>query len=163
MKNDNNPELLVRKVIFKDFRESAIQIGISELQKALEHWPGVWWNAYSEKYGFKIKEFPYEARNGFFIDTKQRIATHRFDSSGIARRDQLFTEPDYSKIVLPQYRKTWFDIDDAVRCYSILITKITTLEETISVNSFGLYNSWGRVSNNDKFKRPRLIKATWNL
>lgn len=156
-----NPELLLRTDVYDEFLDHAVQVSISDLQEALKQWPGVFWNSYSQKYGIKIKEFPYEARNGFFIDIKERLATHRFTSSGIVRRDRLFEEKEYEKIVLEQYRPTWYDIQDAIRCYSVVITSVSNLDEPIAVEKFGLYNSWGSISSTDPFHRPRLIKATW--
>ncbi|MHA2031981.1 MAG: hypothetical protein ACW99A_06445 [Candidatus Kariarchaeaceae archaeon] len=156
-----NPELLLRSSIVDEFSYKAVLINLDELIDVLKKWPGVWWNAYSQKYGNKIKEFPYEARNGFFIDINKRMATHRFTSSGIVRRDRIFDEKEYEKIVIEQYQPTWYDIEDAVRCYSVLITSINELDDPIPVENFGLFNSWGRVSSTDLFHRPRLIKATW--
>ena len=156
-----NPELLLRIAVYHEFLDHAVQVSIEDLQEALKDWPGVFWNSYSQKYGVKIKEFPYEARNGFFIDTKNRVATYRFTSSGIIRRDRLFEEKEYEKIVLKQYQPTWYDSQDAVRCYSVVITSIHKLNKPIAVENFGLYNSWGRISPTDPFHGPRLIKATW--
>jgi hypothetical protein len=156
-----NPELLLRTDVYKEFREHAVQISMNDLHEALVQLPGVFWNAYSQKYGVKIKEFPYEARNGFFIDTGNRVATHRFTSSGIVRRDRIFDEREYEQIVIKPYQATWYDLKDAIRCYSVVITSINKLKEPIAVENFGLYNSWGKVSSTDPFHRPRLIKATW--
>jgi hypothetical protein len=156
-----NPELLLRTSVVDEFSIGAVQIHIDDLVDALKFWPGVWWNAYSQKYGNKIKEFPYEARNGFFVDMEKRVATHRFTSSGIIRRDRIFDEKEYEKIVPKQYQSTWYDMKDAVRCYSVLITTINELDNPIPVENFGLYNSWGKISSTDQFHRPRLIKATW--
>lgn len=155
------PEILLRKTIVEEFRDKSVQVSVDDLELALQKWPGVWWNAYSQQYGIEIKKFPYEARNGFFIDSESRVATHRFRSSGIVRRDKLFEEKEYEKIVLKPYQAAWYDISDAIRCYSVLITSIKKLTQTIEVEEFGLYNSWGRVSSQDQFHRPRLIKATW--
>lgn len=158
---EDRPELLLRTQILDEYKENSVQVEIEDLMEALKSWPGVWWNAYSQQYGVKIKEFPYEARNGFFIDVENRVALYRFESKGILRRDKLFSEPEYAKIVLPAYRERWYDVDDATRCYAVLITKIKELKDPIPVENFGLFNSWGRVSTKDKFHHPRPIKATW--
>ncbi|MCH8905727.1 MAG: hypothetical protein IH840_01455 [Candidatus Heimdallarchaeota archaeon] len=158
----DQPELLLRKTITEEYQDlKTVHITLDDLQEALRGWPGVWWNAYSQKYGVQVKLFPYEARNGFFIDIDKRMATHRFTSKGIMRRDQLFDNPNYSKIVIPQYRETWFDLDDATRTYAILITSLVALEDPIPIHKFGLFNSWGKVSSNDHLHHPRLIKASW--
>ncbi|OLS28933.1 MAG: hypothetical protein HeimC2_03710 [Candidatus Heimdallarchaeota archaeon LC_2] len=156
------PEILLRTTIVEEFAHKSTHITLDEIIKALQNWPGVWWNAYSQKYGIEIKKFPYEARNGFFIDVDKRMATHRFSSSGIVRRDELFEEKEYEKIVLKPYQKLWYDLSDANRCYAVLITSIRKLSTPINVEDFGLFNSWGRVSPQDQFHRPRVIKASWN-
>jgi hypothetical protein len=158
----STPELLLRISILDEYKDYAIQAEIADLEEMLEVMPGTWWNAYSQKYGTKIRPFPYSARNGFFFDIQSRKALYRFESKGIARRDELFHEEDYTKIVPPVYRSTWFDLDDATRCYSVLITSIEKLLKPVPVEDFGLYNSWGKVSTKDKFHHPRLIKPTWD-
>ncbi|MHA2090399.1 MAG: hypothetical protein ACW98K_06025 [Candidatus Kariarchaeaceae archaeon] len=158
----SNPELLLRLTVLNEYKENAVQATIKDLEEMLEVVPGTWWNAYSQKYGVKIRPFPYPARNGFFIDVEHRLALYRFESKGIMRRDELFDEESYTKIVAPVYRSTWFDVKDATRCYAVLISKIETLATPIPVENFGLYNSWGKVSVADKFHHPRLIKATWD-
>ncbi|MDH5404264.1 MAG: hypothetical protein OEZ01_12610 [Candidatus Heimdallarchaeota archaeon] len=159
----NQPELLLRTTLVEKYKENAILAHISDIEEMLEFLPGTWWNAYSQVYGVKIREFPYSARNGFFIDVDKRVCTHRFISKGIVRRDTILNDDDLTKIVPNVYRPTWFDYDDAVRCYSILITAVTELPNPVPVEIFGLYNSWGRISNKDVFHHPRLIKPTWEL
>lgn len=159
---DIQPELLLRKTVLDEYKDHAIQASIEDLQDMLEKYPGTWWNAYSQEYGVKIREFPYEARNGFFIDVDRRVCTHRFISKGISRRDKLLTEDAYTRIVPPVYRETWFDVDDATRTYAVLISDIEKLDVEIPVEEFGLWNSWGKVSKTDKFHHPRLIKPTWD-
>ena len=155
------PELLLRTTVVEDYSENSIQASIDDLIEHLKSFPGVIWNAYSQKYGVMIKEFPYEARNGFFIDLNTRTCTHRFISKGIMRRDKLFEEDIYKQLVPKIYRPNWFDTNDAIRSYAIIITNIEKLEEEVSVSNFGLFNSWGKVSNGDEFHHPRLIKASW--
>ena len=156
------PEILLRTTVVEEFSYKSTNIALNYIIEALHKWPGVWWNAYSQKYNVEIKKFPYEARNGFFIDVERRVATHRFTSSGIARRDELFEVKEYEKIVLEPYQKLWYDVSDAIRCYSILVTSVKELSKPIEVEKFGLFNSWGKVSSQDQFHRPRLIKATWD-
>ena len=155
------PELLLRTTIVEDYKEKSIQASIEKLIEHLEKFPGVIWNAYSQKYGVMIKEYPYEARNGFFIDLDNKTCTHRFISKGIMRRDKLFGEDIYKQLVPKIYRNNWFDINDAIRSYAIIITNIVKLKEEIPVTEFGLFNSWGKVSSRDEFHHPRLIKASW--
>lgn len=156
------PELLLRRTVLDEYAENAIQADIDEdMMTFLEDNPAVWWNAYSQKYGTIIREFPYEARNGFFIDVDQRVCTHRFESKGIVRRDTILEDKVYRSIVPPVYRKNWFDYRDAIRSYAVLISNIEPLDKPIAVEEFGLYNSWGKVSSRDKFHHPRLIKPTW--
>lgn len=152
------PELLLNLNISEEYLDHAIQIGLEELEEALINKPGVFFNAYAQQYGILIKEFPYVARNGFIIDAEKRIATHRFESKGIARRDELFEDSDLIQLIPEIYKKNWFDRKDAIRCYSILITKIEKLDTPIAVENFGLWNSWGKVAPRDRFNRPRLIK-----
>lgn len=158
-----NPELLLRKKIYSGYQLNAIQLTIDDLIDKLKESPGVWWNAYSQMYGIQVKEFPYPARNGFFIDAKERIATHRFISKGIARRDTLFEEEIINQLIPDKYKKNWFDYDDAIRCYSVLISNIYKLSKPIAVEEFALFNSWGHISPKDNFHHPRLIKPTWEL
>ena len=152
------PEMLLRQIIFEDYLEGAVQIKVEDLEDLLKEWPGVFWNAYSMTYGFLIKPFPYPARNGYFVDMESRTATHRFTSKGIVRRDLILKEENYLQIVPEAYRQTWFDLDDAVRCYSVVITSIEDIEDPIKIENFGLYGSWGKVSRRDRLQRPRLIK-----
>lgn len=156
------PELLLRTSLVDEYKEHAILATIEDLQLMLEDHIGTWWNAYSQEYGVTVREFPYEARNGFFIDVDQRVCTHRFESKGIVRRDKILQDKAYAKIVPPPYRKTWFDLKDATRTYSVLISDIYKLDRPIRVENFGLFNSWGKVSSTDKFHHPRLIKPTWD-
>ena len=155
------PELLLRTKILEEYKEHAIQASMSDLFEVLEHQPGVWWNAYSQKYGVNIRLFPYEARNGFFIDTERKVCTHRFESKGIVRRDTILHEKIYQALVPEIYRSNWYDTKDASRTYAVLITKLEELPQEISVTEFGLFNSWGKVSIRDQFHHPRLIKPTW--
>jgi hypothetical protein len=152
------PELLVNLNISDEYIDQAIQISLEDLEEVLIKKPGVFLNAYAQGYGILIKEFPYAARNGFFINAEKRIATHRFESKGIARRDGFFEDADLIQLIPEIYKKNWFDIKDAIRCYSILITKIEKLDTPIPVGNFGLWNSWGKVAPRDRFNRPRLIK-----
>lgn len=156
------PELLLRQTVLEEYKENAIQATIDDLLEVLEHQPGVWWNAYSQTYGTMIREFPYEARNGFFIDVNKRVCTHRFISKGIVRRDKVLDDPIYAPLVPEIYRDTWFDFKDATRTYAVLITQIEELPKLVPVEEFGLFNSWGKVSPKDKFHHPRLIKPTWD-
>ena len=55
------PELLLRTTIVEDYSKNSIQASIDDLIEHLKSFPGVIWNAYSQKYGVMIKEFPYEA------------------------------------------------------------------------------------------------------
>lgn len=152
--------MLLRKVIFEDYSEGAVQIQINDIEELLKEWPGVFWNAYAMTYGFLIKPFPYPARNGYFVDIDHRIATHRFISKGIVRRDLILNDETYLQIVPEPYKKTWYDLDDAVRCYSIIISSIKELDNPIPIENFGLFGSWGKISKRDRLQRPRLIKAT---
>ena len=154
----DNPEMLLRLKVFEDFQEGAVQIQLDELEKSLLEWPGVFWNTYAMKYGFMVKPFPFPARNGYFVNMSDRTATHRFISKGIVRRDLILQEENYLKIVPEAYRETWFDRDDAIRCYSVIVTKIDKLENPIPIESFGLFQSWGKISKRDRLQRPRLIK-----
>ena len=154
------PELLLREDIFEDFIENSIQLRIIDLMGYLENWEGVWWNAYSLEYGREVKPFPFDARNGFFVDTQKRVATHRFQSGGITRRDMIPQEEEYMKIVPPEYRSSWFDTRDARRSYAVLITEIKKIIP-IQIEEFGLFQSWGKVSSNDRIQRPRLIQPNF--
>ena len=113
----DKPEILLRTTVVEEFSYKSTNIALNYIIEALSKWPGVWWNAYSQKYNVEIKKFPYEARNGFFIDVERRVATHRFTSSGIARRDELFEVKEYEKIVLEPYQKLWYDFSDAWQLY----------------------------------------------
>lgn len=155
---EENAELLLRTKIFEDYLEGAVQLNLCDLQNYLKKWPGVWWNAYSMIYGQLIKPFPYTARNGFFVDINRRVATHRFHSKGIIRRDLILNDKGYLQIVPEEYKSTWFDVKDAIRTYAIIISEISPLDEDIPIEEFGLFKSWGRVSKNDRIQRPRLIK-----
>ena len=152
------PELLVNLKVSKEYIDHAIQAKLEDLEEVLINKPGVFLNAYAQGYGVLIKEFPYDARNGFIIDAEKRVATHRFESKGIARRDQLFEDEDLIQLIPDLYKINWFDKQDAIRCYSILVTKIEKLDNPILVGNFGLWNSWGKVGSGDRFNRPRLIK-----
>jgi len=155
--------MFLRKTVLDEYAEHAIQADLDkDIIPFLEDNPGVWWNAYSQEYGVTIREFPYEARNGFFIDVDRRVCTHRFLSKGIVRRDKILEEKVYRSIVPPIYRSNWFDLQDATRTYSVLIIDIEPLEKEVAVENFGLYNSWGKVSSRDQFHHPRLIKPTWD-
>ena len=165
-KRNNNltsPEILLRLDVLDDYSENAIQASIKDLEEMLEEFPATWWNAYSQKYGIKIREYPYPARNGFFIDVDKRLAIYRFQSKGIGRRDKFLEDTTLTPLVPHIYRKNWFDYYDAIRCYSVLISRVEKLPKPIPVEVFGLYNSWGRVSGKDQFHHPRLIKATWDV
>ena len=158
------PEIFLRIKVLEEYSENAIQADLeSDIIPFLEDHPGVWWNAYAQVYGVNIREFPYEARNGFFIDTERRVCLYRFESKGILRRDSTFSDDVYRSVVPPIYRPTWFDPSDASRTYAVLISKIERLSVEIPVEEFGLYNSWGKVSSKDQFHHPRLIKPTWEL
>ena len=157
------PEIFLRKDVLEEYAENAIQASISDLTDHLENSPGVFWNAYSQKYGVHIRDYPYEARNGFFIDTERRVCTHRFLSKGIVRRETILKEEIYQQLVPKIYRPTWFDLKDAVRSYVVLITEIEELPKEIPVEEFGLFNSWGKVSSRDQFHHPRLIKPSWKM
>ena len=152
------PELLLNLEISNDYLDHAIQIGLDDLQEFLIDKPGVFYNAYAQAYGILVKEFPYAARNGFIIDAEKRMATHRFESKGIARRDELFDDMDLIQLITDIFKNNWIYKDDAIRCYSILIIKIDKLDNPIPVGNFGLWNSWGKVAPRDRFSRPRLIK-----
>ncbi len=152
-------EILLRDKVFEDYLEHAVQISISDLESYLKDWPGVWWNAYSMVYGQLIKPFPYTARNGFFVDVDRRVATHRFLSKGIIRRDRILKDDAYLQIVPDEYKETWFDKQDAIRTYAVIISAIKPLDKEIPMEDFGLYKSWGKVSTRDRIQRPRLIKA----
>lgn len=154
------PELLLRTTVLEEYKEYAIQASIADLETVLKEQAGVWWNAYSQAYGVTVRKFPYEARNGFFINADRKVCTHRFESKGIVRRDTILSEKVYQKLVPEIYRPRWFDLKDASRTYSVLISKIVPLSHEISVTEFGLYNSWGKVSGRDKFHHPRLIKPS---
>ena len=152
------PELLLNLKISEEYLDHAIPITLEDLEDFLISKPGVFFNAYAQGYGILVKEFPYEARNGFIIDAENRVATHRFESKGIARRDQFFEDAELIQLIPEIYKKSWFNREDAIRCYSILITKIIRLNTPIGVENFGLWNSWGKVAPRDRFNRPRLIK-----
>ncbi|MCY3412908.1 MAG: hypothetical protein INQ03_14820 [Candidatus Heimdallarchaeota archaeon] len=155
---DEIPEMLLRTTIFEEYAEKTIQISIDDLQRYLSQgWIGVFWNAYSMPYAFKIKPFPYPARNGYFVDIEDRVATHRFISKGIIRRDMILHEKAYEKIIPTEYRETWYDTNDAVRTYAVIITEISKLDTNIAIEDFGLFKSWGKVSKRDLLQRPRLV------
>ena len=153
----DNAELLLRDKIYEGYSENTVQISISDLERYLETWPGVWWNAYSMVYGQLIKPFPYTARNGFFVDAERRVATHRFLSKGIIRRDRILNDDAYLQIVPEEYKASWYDKKDAIRTYSVIISAIKLLDQEIPMEDFGLYKSWGKISRNDRIQRPRLI------
>ncbi len=155
------PELLVNLMNPPEYAENAIQASIYDIIDKINKDGASWWNCPSMYYGIRVKDFPYPAKNGFFVDISLRIATHRFESTQIIRRDKLF-DRKYEMYVPDIYKPRWYDPKDAVRTYSILITSIRELKDPIDIENFGIFNSWGKISKNDKLTSPRLIKPDWS-